>query len=140
MNATIKTAIGDLLFWCKAKTQMEHVGNVNEVFTVEYAQEHLEKASSKLELAIDTYGGTAPHTAPNREVLSATWDLYQNGQITFDEQLRAHYSDIALLTLGELITSADLIRAPFERSHAFKAIFMEHQRSLAAQRQLSAVH
>jgi len=140
MNASIKNAIGDLLFWRDALTQLQSGKVISEPFTEDHAQDRLDYSSRKLALAVEAFGGIPQETAPNIEIIAATWNLYQNGEITFDSLMLPHYSPMALCQLGELISKEDLIRVPFSDSIAFTAIYGEHVNSLCAPLKLVVTH
>lgn len=56
---------------------------------------------------------------------AVVWDLYQNGEITFDEDMSVNYSGEALKTLEEILRVTQLLLCPFEESIPFLRIRAE---------------
>ncbi len=140
MNETIENAIGDMLFWRNALTELKCGKSMPVPFTEAHAKERLDSATRKLTLAIEAFGNVHKGTAKNIEIVALTWNLYQDGKITFDHHNNAHFSPSAARQLGELITSTDLISYPFQESLAFKSIYNEHMKRVRSSVKLSAVH
>jgi|GEM_PF-4305304 len=65
----------------------------------------------------------------NRVVTAIVWDLYQNGQITFDDDMTVNYSGEALRQLEEVLTPRELIMCPFEESISFGLVRIEEIRA-----------
>lgn len=65
----------------------------------------------------------------DRVVTALTWDLYQNGEISFDEVMDPVYTPEAQRRLSEVLTVPDLLLCPFEESFSFIAIRLEEIKS-----------